>query len=100
MADHEQKGAQVQIAKARPEDIGKGIARISRKVMQNLGMQQGDVLEIAGQRHTAAIAVMPFAEDEDLEIIRLDGLQRANTGVTAGERASRSGACRRGPPCA
>ncbi|MBC9175870.1 CDC48 family AAA ATPase [Pseudoroseomonas ludipueritiae] len=86
MADTEPRGAQVQVANARPEDVGKGIARISRKAMQNLGMQQGDVLEIVGQRHTAAIAVVPYAEDEDLEIIRLDGLQRANAGVTAGER--------------
>ncbi|RKK06027.1 AAA family ATPase [Pseudoroseomonas wenyumeiae] len=86
MADAEPRGTQVQVANARPEDVGKGIARISRKVMQNLGMQQGDVLEIIGQRHTAAIAVVPFAEDEDLEIIRLDGLQRANAGVSAGER--------------
>ncbi|MFC7554784.1 hypothetical protein ACFQU7_25075 [Pseudoroseomonas wenyumeiae] len=93
MADAEPKGAQVQVANARPEDVGKGIARISRKVMQNLGMQQGDVLEIIGQRHTAAIAVVPFAEDEDLEIIRLDGLQRANAGVSAGS-GSRCGACR------
>jgi transitional endoplasmic reticulum ATPase len=82
----EPKGAQVQVASARPEDVGKGVARISRKVMQSLGMQQGDVLEIVGQRHTAAIAITPYAEDEDLEIIRLDGLQRANAGVTAGER--------------
>jgi transitional endoplasmic reticulum ATPase len=86
MADMEPRGAQVQVASARPEDVGKGVARISRKVMQSLGMQQGDVLEIVGQRHTAAIAITPYAEDEDLEIIRLDGLQRANAGVTAGER--------------
>lgn len=76
----------MQVANARPEDVGKGVARISRRVMQGLGMQQGDPLEIVGKRHTAAIAVPPYPEDEDLEIIRLDGLQRANAGVTAGER--------------
>jgi transitional endoplasmic reticulum ATPase len=86
MADAEPRTVQVQVANARPEDVGKGVARICRKVMQALGMQQGDVLEIAGRRHTGAIAVPPYPEDEDLEIIRLDGLQRANAGVAAGER--------------
>ena len=86
MSDADSKGTQVQVANARPEDVGKGVARLSRKVMQALGVQQGDPLEIIGQRHTAALALPPYPEDEDLEIIRLDGLQRANAGVTAGER--------------
>ncbi|MBN8928395.1 MAG: AAA family ATPase [Rhodospirillales bacterium 69-11] len=86
MADPDPKTVQVQVANARPEDVGKGVARVSRKVLQALGMQQGDPIEIASQRHTAALALPPYPEDEDLEIIRLDGLQRANAGVTAGER--------------
>lgn len=80
------KSAQVQVANARPEDVGKGAARVSRRIMQELGLQPGDVLEVVGQRHTAVIPIPPFPEDEDLEIIRLDGLQRANAGVSAGER--------------
>ncbi|MBN8901711.1 MAG: hypothetical protein J0H57_11810 [Rhodospirillales bacterium] len=84
MADPDPKTVQVQVANARPEDVGKGVARVSRKVLQALGMQQGDPIEIASQRHTAALALPPYPEDEDLEIIRLDGLQRANAGVTAG----------------
>ncbi|MBO1073487.1 CDC48 family AAA ATPase [Roseomonas marmotae] len=86
MADTEPKGAQVQVANARPEDVGTGVARVSRRVMQTLGLQPGGILEVIGQRHTAAIAINPYPEDEDLEIIRLDGLQRANAGATAGER--------------
>jgi len=86
MSDAEAKGVQVQVANARPEDVGQGLARISRKAIQALEMRPGDVLELVGQRHTAVIAAPPYPEDEDLEIIRLDGLQRANAGVTAGER--------------
>ncbi|HST74100.1 MAG TPA: CDC48 family AAA ATPase [Acetobacteraceae bacterium] len=86
MAEAEPTGVQVQVANARPEDVGKGAARVSRKTLQALGMQQGEALEIIGKRHTAAIVVPPYPEDEDLEIIRLDGLQRGNAGVTAGER--------------
>jgi transitional endoplasmic reticulum ATPase len=86
MAEAEPTGVQVQVANARPEDVGKGAARVSRKTLQTLGMQQGEALEIIGKRHTAAVVVPPYPEDEDLEIIRLDGLQRGNAGVTAGER--------------
>jgi transitional endoplasmic reticulum ATPase len=86
MAEAEPTGVQVQVANARPEDVGKGTARVSRKTLQALGMQQGEALEIIGKRHTAAIVLPPYPEDEDLEIIRLDGLQRGNAGVTAGER--------------
>ena len=86
MTDAESKGVQVQVANARPEDVGKGLARISRKAVKALDLGPGDVLELVGQRHTAVIAAPPYPEDEDLEIIRLDGLQRANAGVSAGER--------------
>ena len=86
MAEAEARGVQVQVANARPEDVGKGVARLSRAVMQTIGVREGDALEIAGQRHTAALVLSPAPEDEGLEIIRLDGLERANAGVSAGER--------------
>ena len=43
------------------------------------------MIEIIGKRSTAAIAVRPYGEDEDIDIIRLDGLQRANAGVGSGD---------------
>ncbi|MBV8456254.1 MAG: AAA family ATPase, partial [Acetobacteraceae bacterium] len=86
MAEPEPKGVQVQVANARAEDVGKGVVRVSRAVMQTLGVRTGEAVEIVGRRHTAGIAVPPYQEDEGLEIIRLDGLQRANAGVAAGER--------------
>jgi transitional endoplasmic reticulum ATPase len=76
----------LQVANARPEDSGRGLARLSRAMMAELGLQQGDVIEIGGKRITAARAVDPYPEDEGLELIRLDGLQRANAGVGAGDQ--------------
>jgi transitional endoplasmic reticulum ATPase len=43
------------------------------------------VIEIVGKRSTAARAIRPYGEDEGLDIIRLDGLQRANAGVGSGD---------------
>ncbi len=80
-----QKNSKLQVANARPEDSGRGLARLSREYMAEHGLQQGDVIEIVGKRTTAARAVDPYPEDEGLEVIRLDGLQRANAGAGAGD---------------
>ena len=85
MADSEDQVRRVQVANARPEDSGRGLARIPRALMTALGLQEGDVVEITGKRVTPARAVLPYPEDEGLEIIRLDGLQRANAGVGSGD---------------
>jgi len=84
MADDGQH-VRLQVANARPGDSGRGIARISRNVLAELGLQEGQAIEIVGKRHTTAIAVAPYPEDEGLNIIRLDGLQRVNAGVGSGD---------------
>ena len=78
-------GHRLQVANARPDDSGRGLARMSRATLNALGLNEGDVVEIVGKRTTAARAVLPYPEDEGLEILRLDGLQRANAGVGSGD---------------
>ena len=73
--------ARLQVAGAHKQDVGKGVARLSKEVLQRLQVSPGEVIEIEGDRSTAAIAVPPYPQDEGLDIIRLDGLQRANAGV-------------------
>ena len=85
MADSENPVRKLQVANARPEDSGRGLAHLPRDLMLALGIAEGDVIEIKGKRLTPARAVAPYAEDEGLEIIRIDGLQRANAGVGSGE---------------
>src|SRR3546814_17593808 len=53
--------------------------------MAQLALAEGGVIEIVGKRSTPARAVYPYPEDEGLEIIRIDGLQRANAGAGSGE---------------
>jgi transitional endoplasmic reticulum ATPase len=84
MADDGQL-VRLQVANARPDDSGRGIARMSRQVLAEIGVQEGQAVEIIGKRHTTAIAVTPYAEDESLSIVRLDGLQRVNAGVGSGD---------------
>lgn len=79
------KAVRLQVAAARQEESGQGIARLPKSAMGALGITEGDVIAIEGKRATAARAVLAYAEDEGLEVIRLDGLQRANAGVGSGD---------------
>lgn len=81
----EAREVRLQVAAARQEESGNGIARIPKSAMAILGITEGDVVEINGKRQTAARAVLAYPEDEGLQVIRLDGLQRANAEVGSGD---------------
>jgi transitional endoplasmic reticulum ATPase len=85
VADEEKPPTRLQVATMRPEDSGRGLARLPRRLMAQLGLGEGDVVEISGKRATPARAVAPYPEDEGLDIIRLDGLQRANAEIGSGD---------------
>lgn len=75
----------LQVAAARQEESGQGIARMPRSAFQTLGITEGDTVEIWGKRTTAAIAMAAYPEDETLDVVRLDGLQRGNAEAGSGE---------------
>lgn len=79
------KEVRLQVAAARQEESGQGIARIPRSAFQALGITEGDRIEIEGKRVTAALAMAAYDEDQALDVIRLDGLQRGNAEVGSGE---------------
>jgi transitional endoplasmic reticulum ATPase len=83
--EREEGVIRLQVAGAKERDVGKGTARLSRSFLQKLGLREGDAIELTGKRKSAAIALPPYPEDEGLQIIRLDGLERANVGVSIGD---------------
>jgi len=85
MADVETAARRLQVANLAPTDTGRGVARLPVQLMTELGLAEGDVISIAGKRLTAARAIRPYSDDQGLDIIRLDGLQRANAGVGSGD---------------
>jgi transitional endoplasmic reticulum ATPase len=85
MADTEAGTVRLQVAASKQSDIGKGVARLSRRAFDELEVSDGDVIEIRGKRTTAAMALSPYPEDEGLDLIRLDGLLRANADVGMGD---------------
>ena len=80
-----EKTVRLQVAAARQDESGQGIARLPRSAFQALGVTEGDVLEITGKRTTAAIAMAAYDEDQSLDVVRLDGLQRGNAEVGQGD---------------
>ena len=85
MAETGERAVRLQVAGTKPEDAGKGVARISRRAFESLGISEGAVVAFEGKRGTAALALSPYPEDEAVELIRLDGLQRANADVVMGD---------------
>ncbi|TCL73994.1 CDC48 family AAA ATPase [Rhizobium sp. BK251] len=75
----------LQVANTRPQDAGGSFARLNEAAMSVLGVREGAIVEIIGKRHTAAIAMRPYPDDEGLQIVRLDGLQRVNVGASSGD---------------
>ncbi len=70
---------------ARQRDVGRGIARIDQRTMQKLGISAGDVIEIVNKRTTSAIAWPAYSEDQNRDILRIDGFTRKNAGVAINE---------------
>ncbi len=65
------------------KDVGQGIARLDPNVMDDLDIKERDLIEIIGDKRTAAIA-LPSQTDIGLGVIRIDGLVRKNSGATIG----------------
>lgn len=82
MADKEMK---LKVAEAISQsDVGRSIARIDPVCMQELGLIDGDIVEIEGKKITAATAASSQS-DIGLSIIRIDGYIRKNVGASIGE---------------
>jgi len=79
---------QLRVGDARQRDVGRGIARIDQNAMQELGISAGDVVEIVNKRTTSAIAWPAYSEDQNREMIRIDGFTRKNAGAAINEYVS------------
>jgi len=66
-------------------ESGMGIVRIESKMMNELGIREGDVIELQGKKKTGAIAVRAYPADIGLSLVRMDGITRTNIGVGVGE---------------
>ena len=61
-------------------EIGQGIARIDPNVMSELGLKEKDIIEINGDKKTAAI-VLPSQTEIGINVIRIDAM-KDSVGIT------------------
>ncbi len=76
----------LRVAELYRDDAGRGIVRISPKVMKRLGLKNGDVVEIDGKKKTGAKVISLRPDDTNDNIIRMDGLVRNNAKTSIGEK--------------
>ncbi|MHA1903128.1 MAG: CDC48 family AAA ATPase [Candidatus Thorarchaeota archaeon] len=77
--------SRLKVAAAMPKDQGRGIVRLNSETRDELGLRSGDYVLLKGQKETVAVAWPGLQEDEVLDMVRMDGLIRSNTGVKLGE---------------
>jgi transitional endoplasmic reticulum ATPase len=67
------------------QDYGRSIVRIPARIMKKLGIEPGDYVEIVGRKTAYAQAWLVKPEDEDKDIVQMDGVIRQNAGVGIGD---------------
>ena len=67
------------------DDVNKGIVKIDSNFMKQVDVNPGDVVEIVGERKTAAIVDRAYPGDIGLNIVRMDGNVRKNARTSIGE---------------
>lgn len=78
----------LRVSEARAKDVGRGIARIDPSDMTALGVEVGDIVQIAGERKSVAKVMPTYTEDRGKGIIQVDGLIRQNAQTGLDEKVS------------
>jgi len=79
---------QLEVAKAYPNDSGRGIARLDPDTLLHLKLSPGDIIEIEGADRTAAKVWRADRQDWNTDTVRIDGFTRQNADVGIGERVT------------
>ncbi len=75
----------LKVMEAVQDDVNRGIVKIDSGFMKEMGVNSGDIVEVKGERITAAIVDRAYPGDIGLNIIRMDGNLRRNAKTSIGE---------------
>jgi transitional endoplasmic reticulum ATPase len=80
----------LKIAETNPKFVGKGMALVDPKVMQQMGLSTGDAIEIISNRRKSTYALLWSSQPSDYGkgLIRIDGYTRNNIGEGIDDRVS------------
>jgi len=78
----------LKVKEALSKDVGRGIARIDPKDIEELDCEIGDVISISGKRETACKVMPAYMEDRGKGIVQIDGIIRENAQIGLDEKAT------------
>ena len=71
----------LKVAETNPKLVGRGMALVDPKVVQELGLSTGDIIELAGKKKSYVLLWSSQPDDYGKRLIRIDGYTRNNIGV-------------------
>jgi transitional endoplasmic reticulum ATPase len=71
----------LKVAETNPKLVGRGMALMDPKAMEDLGLSTGDVIELSGKKKTYALLWTGLSDDYGKKLIRIDGYTRNNIGM-------------------
>jgi len=78
----------LKVVEAQAKDVGRAIARIDPKDMEELGLEVGGCIQIEGKRKTVAKVMPAYPEDRGKSTIQIDGLIRENAKAGLDEKVT------------
>jgi len=78
----------LRVAEARARDANRGLVRVDSRVMRELNLTSGDVIEITGTKKTVGLVWPGYDEDSGKGLIRMDGYTRNNAGVSIDDQVT------------
>jgi transitional endoplasmic reticulum ATPase len=78
----------VKVAETNPKFVGRGVALVDPKVMEDLNLSTGDVIEIRGRKKSYLLLWSSQPADYGTGLIRVDGYTRNNIGVGIDDRVT------------
>jgi transitional endoplasmic reticulum ATPase len=87
-ANNKNNNLTLRVAETNPKFVGRGVALLDPKVMEELHLSTGDVIEIFGKKKTFALLWSSQPTDYGVGIIRIDGYTRNNIGAGIDDRVT------------
>lgn len=71
----------LKVAETSSKFVGRGMALIDPKVMEEMGLSTGDIIELSGKKKSYVLLWSSQPEDYGKKLIRIDGYTRNNIGI-------------------
>jgi transitional endoplasmic reticulum ATPase len=81
MKKSEELSLKLKVTEALSKDVGRAYARMGPEDLEQLGLNLGDIVEVAGKRRTVCKAMPAYKELRGRSRVQLDGISRENAGA-------------------